>query len=110
MFLATLVGRIKFLSALLNFLIVGHTHEDIDQLFSVLLSLVVRRRRFHTPDELVMEIQIAMANIFADRPEEVSASLLGEIFDFKAWLDAEGIHLHNAWVSRDGVDAPRSFC
>ena len=74
----------------------GHTHEDIDQLFSVLLSLVVRRHRFHTPDELVMEIQIAMANVFADRPEEVSASLLGEIFDFKALLDAEGVHLHNA--------------
>ena len=72
--------------------------------------LVVRRRRFHTPDELVMEIQIAMANVFADRPEEVSASLLGEIFDFKAWLDAEGVHLHNAWVPRGGVDAPHSFC
>lgn len=110
MFLATIVGKKKFLSALLNFLIVGHTHEDIDQLFSVLLSLVVRRHRFHTPEELVLEIQIAMANVFADRSEEVSAALLGEIFDFGAWLYAEGVQLHNAWVSRDGVDAPHSFC
>jgi hypothetical protein len=93
----------------LNFLIVGHTHEDIDQLFSVILSLVVRRHRFHAPEELVTEIQIAMANVFADRPEEVSASLLGEIFNFGSWLHAEGVHLHIAWVSRDGVDAPHSF-
>ena len=70
----------------------------------------MRRHRFHTPDELVTEIHIAMANVFADRPEEVSASLLGEIFDFNAWLDAEGVLLHNAWVSRKGVDAPHSFC
>ena len=76
-FLATLVGMKKFLSALLNFLIVGHTHEDVDQLWSVLLALVVRRRTFHTPEELVTQIQIAMAGVFADRQEEVTASLLG---------------------------------
>ena len=105
-YLATLVGKKKFLSALLNFLIVGHTHEDIDQLFSVLLALVVRRHRFHTPMELVTEIQIAMDKVFADRLEEVSAHFLGEVYDFGTWLDAAGIHLHNAWVSREGVDAP----
>ena len=110
MFLATVVGRKKMLSAILNFLIVGHTHEDIDQLFSVLLALVVRRHRFHTPQELVLEIQIAMDKVFADRPEEVSVHMLGEIFDFGSWLLAEGVHLHNCWVSREGVDAPHSFC
>ena len=110
MYLATIVGKKLMLSALLNFLIVGHTHEDIDQLFSVLLALVVRRHRFHTPMELVTETQIAMDKIFADRPEEVSAQLLGEIYDFGTWLDAEGVQLHNAWVSREGVDAPHSFC
>ena len=110
MFLATIVGKKKFLSALLNFLIVGHTHEDIDQLFSVLLALVVRRHQFHTPDELVLELQLTMAQVFADRPEEVSAVLLGEIFDFGSWLYDEGVELHNAWVTRGGVDAPHSFC
>ena len=91
-------------------MIVAHTHDDIDQIFSVLLSLVVRRHRFHTPDELVLDIQIAMRKVFADRPEVVSAVLLGEIFDCGAWLGAQGVHLHNAWVSRDGVDAPHNFC
>ena len=98
------------LSALLNFLIVGHTHEDIDQVFSVLLALVVRRHRFHTPMELVTEIQIAMDKVFADRQEEISAQFLGKVYDFGTWLDAEGVLLHNAWVSREGVDAPHSFC
>ena len=46
-----------------------------------------------------------MRKVFADRPEVVSAVMLGEIFDFGAWLDAQGVHLHNAWVSRDGVYA-----
>lgn len=110
MFLSTLVGRKLMLSALLNFLIVGHTHEDIDQLFSVLLALVVRRHRFQTPMELVTEIQIAMGKVFADRQEELTAHFLGEVYDFGTWLDAEGVHLHNAWVSREGVDAPHSFC
>ena len=48
-FLATLVGMKKLLSALLNFLIVGHTHEDVDQLWSVMLALVIRRHTFHIP-------------------------------------------------------------
>ena len=96
MFLATIVAKKKFLSTLLNFLVVGHTHEDIYQIFSVLLSLVVRRHRFHTPDELVLEIQIAMRKVFVDRPAVVSAVLIGEIFDFGAWLDAQSVHLHNA--------------
>ena len=110
MFLATVVGRKQMLSAILNFLIVGHTHEDIDQLFSVLLALVVRRHQFHAPPELVLEIQIAMDQVFSNRPEEVSVHLLGEIFDFGSWLEAEGVHLHNCWVPRDDVDAPHSFC
>ena len=65
---------------------------------------------FHTPDELVLEIHTAMRKVFADRPEVVSAVLLDELFDFGAWLDAQGVHLHNAWVSRDGVDGPHSLC
>jgi hypothetical protein len=110
MFLATIDANKNFLSTLLNLLIVGHTHEDIHQIFSVLLSLVVRRHRFHTLDELALEIQTAMRKVFVDRLEVVSVVLIGEVFDFGAWLDAQGVHLHNAWVSRDGVDAPHSFC
>ena len=65
---------------------------------------------FHTLDEHVTEIQMPMASVFVDRPEEVLSCLFGEIFGFGAWLDAQGVRLHNDWVSRDGVDAPHSFC
>ena len=61
------------------------------------------------PEELATQIQIAMAGVFADRQEEVTASLLGCVFDFRAWLDAEGVHLHNCFMSREGVDAVHSF-
>ena len=54
-------------------------------------------------------IQVAMARVIGDRPEEVHATLLDHIFDFGSWLAAECIHLHNCFVSRDGVDAPHSF-
>ena len=43
-FLATLVGKYRFKTATLNFLIVGHTHEDVDLMFGIMLSLVLRRR------------------------------------------------------------------
>ena len=59
-YLATLVSRQKFLTCVLNFLTVGHTHEDVDQVFSVLLASVLRRHRFNTPGDLVALIQARM--------------------------------------------------
>ena len=109
-YLATLVSRSKFVTAVLNFLIVGHTHEDVDQVFSVLLSEVLHRYRFHTPDELVEYIQARMSVHFRKRGEQCRTYMLGHIFDFAEWLDAQGVSLHNAFVSRAGIDAPHSFC
>jgi hypothetical protein len=40
--LAVLVGRYKFKTAILEFLRVGHTHEDVDFMFSLLLARVLR--------------------------------------------------------------------
>ena len=108
-FLATLVGRNKFATALLCFLIVGHTHEDIDQLFSVLLSSVLKRFVFQTPAELIEYMRIAMEAHFAGKDESVSVIWHDHIHDFKAWLDDAGVELHNAFVSRLGIDAPHSF-
>ena len=51
--LAVLVSRRKFSTAVLNFLMVGHTHEDVDQLFGVLSSLILQRFKFQTPADLV---------------------------------------------------------
>jgi hypothetical protein len=109
MFVVAIGAKKKFLSTL-HILIAGHTHKDIYLIFRLLLSLVGRRHRVHTRDELVLEIPTATRNVFVDRLAVVSVVLLGDIFDFGAWLDAQGVHLHHAWVSRDGVDVPYRFC
>ena len=48
-YLSVLVRRHKFRTVTLNFLQVGHTHEDIDQLFGILLAMVLRRFVIKTP-------------------------------------------------------------
>ena len=52
-FLAFLVSRRLFLSVNLMFLVVGHTHEDIDQLFGVVVSLILQLGAFETIEELM---------------------------------------------------------
>ena len=44
-FAALLVSRHLFNTVTVNFLMVGHTHEDVDQAFAILVSQVIRRYR-----------------------------------------------------------------
>ena len=90
-FLAVLVQKFKFHTAVLNFLRVGHTHEDIDQMFAVLLSLVLRRIKFQRPCELCDAIRAAMGSpltfSFLEIPEDlvcgqVIRGLSGDVPDF----------------------------
>lgn len=108
-FLSTLVGRGKFRTATLNFLPVGHTHEDIDLLFGILLSTVLLRQRFQTPDELAMHLQIGLAPYATAKGEELNCEILTHIRDFLQWMAPQGIKLHNAFVTRAGILAPHSF-
>ena len=52
-FLALLVQRQLFKSATLFHLMVGHTHEDIDQLFALITALLQRKQTWETPDEVL---------------------------------------------------------
>ena len=52
-YLAYLVGRKLFKSATLFHLMVGHTHEDIDQLFAVVFSIMKRKSTWETPQEIL---------------------------------------------------------
>ena len=52
-FLTYLVAQRKFHTASLFYLVVGHTHEDIDQLFGLVPQLVLRRVKFETPLQLM---------------------------------------------------------
>ena len=48
--LAYPLSRNKVRTTNFFFLVVGHTHEDIDELFAVVLSLVLRRMNFQTAE------------------------------------------------------------
>ena len=85
--LAVLVRKFKFHTLVLNFLRVGHTHEDVDQMFAVLLSLVLRRIKFQRPCELCDAIRVAMQNVIKNRGEELLVSYLTHIRDFNAWMN-----------------------
>ena len=56
-FLAFLVQRGIFSSATLFHLMVGHTHEDIDQLFALILALMKRKGAWETPDEVLQHLR-----------------------------------------------------
>jgi len=108
-FLATLVCAGKFETCTFNFLEVGHTHEDVDLAFGILLAKVLQRHRVQCPDELATMIEIEMANWAASRGEECHCTVLQRIHDFYEWLGPQGIHIHNCWMTRQGIQAPHSF-
>ena len=104
-----MVSQGIFDAVLMNFLVVGHTHEDIDQLFAQLLTKVIRRVRFQTADELCEHMQRNLQGYFEAKGEHLWVSILDHVHDFGHWLKPCGIQLHHAFVSRDNVDAPHSF-
>ena len=108
-FLATLTAQFKFETCTLNFLEVGHTHEDVDLAFGILLARVLQRHRVQCPAELANLIQIEMATWARSRGEECRCTVLTRIRDFKAWLEPQGVHIHNCWITRGGISAPHSF-
>ncbi len=108
-FLATLVAAGKFETCTLNFLEVGHTHEDVDLAFGILLAKVLQRHRVQCPDELATMIAIEMGIWAAGRGEECHCTVLHRIRDFYGWLEPQGIHIHNCWMTRQGIQAPHSF-
>ena len=108
LFLAFLVGRGYFATATLNFLTVGHTHEDVDRFFALILLLVLRPLSWETPKQLNELIKQALAPCIAKK-EELIVEEIGQIRDFDTWLGSMGIQLHNAFVSRGGREASHSF-
>jgi hypothetical protein len=108
-YLATLVAAGKFETCTLNFLEAGHTHEDVDLAFGILLAKVLQRHRVQCPVELAAMIEIEMATWAASRGEECHCTVLQRIRDFYGWLEPQGIRIHNCWITRRGTSAPHSF-
>ncbi|CAJ1436032.1 unnamed protein product [Effrenium voratum] len=108
-FLAVLVLKYKFHSAVLNFLQVGHTHEDVDFMFSLLLALVLRKVRIKVPDDLRVAILTGMAPVTAGKGYELNCELMTHVRDFNSWMRPALAHCYNCFVTRRGVQSPHSF-
>ena len=75
-FFAYLVAKCKFQTTSLFYLVVGHTHEDIDQLFGVVLGLVLRRIKWQTKHDLAAALVANLRDRVAARGEELIVQTL----------------------------------
>ena len=108
-FLAYLVAKGYFSSATLNFLTVGHTHEDVDRLFAMILLLVLRPKLWETPEDMNALIEEALRPLTEAKKEELIVEEVRHIRDFDTWLGSMGVHLYNAFVTRRGIEASHAF-
>ena len=70
MFLAWLVAMGKFLTCTMNFLIVGHAHEDVDRLFALILARVLQRCSWQTPEDLQQHLVDQLSEYVHKKKEE----------------------------------------
>ena len=108
-FLAHLVAARKFSTCTLNFLMVGHTHEDVDQLFGLVCASVVRRYRWETVDDLAQYLETTIGPHIVSKGEDAKVVRLEAIRDFKAWLTPQGVKVGGCFRNRDGIETPHSF-
>jgi hypothetical protein len=88
---------------------VGHTHEDIDQLFGLMVQWLLRKRTWETPEQIMEYLESKKGPQFHSRGDGFQARRLGAVRDFKSWLEPLGCHLFNSFGTRDGIEAPHSF-
>ena len=101
-FCACLVALGHFREVQLSFLIVGHTHNDIDQRFNVISNILKRQ------DILSLKQMLAQVETSA-RGRDVaftSAELLENIWDWSGFI-ADHLHIeNNVWT---GTRIPHQF-
>ena len=108
-FIAYIVGKNKVSTAVMNFLMVGHTHEDVDHWFGIITDLLVRKHLWDTPDEFARLLTQELSKYVEARGEVMMVRRLHSIRDFNSWLAPAGVEPYGCWGSRDGIEAPHSF-
>ena len=91
------------------FLMVGHTHEDVDQLFVVVCAYLGRRRDFQAAMDVSEHLTEALHERVARKGEEFKASWVSGVRDYNAWLNQLQVRLYHAFSNRHGDVAPHSF-
>ena len=104
-FLSCLVQSGILSGATVNFLRTGHTHEDIDMVFSLLASWMWKVLLLATVTYFVASIKTWLQQI--KRPHEPHRFVvkLDQIHDWKTWLGKLGRHI----VGLGGPSAPHVF-
>ena len=87
----------------------GHTHEDVDQLFSLIAGHLCRQQTFEDAADVVKLIKVGLAEVIARKKEAWSVERLTSIRNFHKWLECIGSHAFNAMRSRGEVESARSF-
>ena len=100
LYLAMLVAMRKFKSVNLFFLIVGHTHEDVDQLFALCMFVLLQKGTFQTPEEMLVFLKDGLDRNMAGRGLELICSHLFAVRDFDAWLAGLGRKVYNCFGNR----------
>ena len=85
MCLAYLVARGYFVSVDIMFLMVGHTHEDVDQFFVVDCAYLGRRRDAQAPMDVIEYLSEALQERVARKGEEFKVSWVSSVRDYNAW-------------------------
>ena len=80
-----------------------------DHLFSIIVSLLLRRVLFQTPAELLTYIMEKMRARIEKRGEQCNAYLQKAVRDFSNWLFPIQKTLFNGFANRGGIEAAHSF-
>ena len=110
LFLGVLLRRFGFDTCGLTYLQKGHTHEDVDFVFSLLLGRVLRKVKIQCPQDLCEGIKAGMEDLLLAKGYKTHAELVTHCRNFKSWLDNLGVTPHGCYLPRQGRDCPHSFC
>jgi hypothetical protein len=108
-FLTLLVLRQRFQTATLNFLMPGHTHEDVDQLFGLVTAWMLQLPCFNSPADVLEHLHSRLQTKLVGQAAVACCEHLAAVHDFKGWLEPLGLHFCDALRNRGGVVTPHSF-
>ena len=80
-----------------------------DQLFGVVVSLILKMTNFQTILELMNYLLEKLREKFGAKAEQVTQTCLSAIRDFQRWMEPLDRTVWNCFGNRNGVEAPHAF-
>ena len=103
-FTSALVGMKKFATVTVNYLIKGHTHEDVDRFMGELLP-IMRRHKWEDIDQLVSVLDSGLQARATHVKEKVVVQHVQAVRDWESYLEPLNVHLSNTFRSRKDRNA-----